>query len=361
MIGERPYRYLIRYFFIPGNRTISFGSSLRGMMGLILLASIVSTASAKIIKQHNNLASAQPLPPLVVPEMKWVLLPAGNNGSCVSNTDCCANTFCYGLEYTPGNTGELTSYTTAFFAACVNDESPVVSNLSCVMSNNSTEANGCEEFDLIQFHCSGNTGTLDVTTGVPVIIHQVCFSLPPGTLINLIEDEVTDLTASIDLSGGGFVTEYPEYESSTASHAYLVTSSGDNGPGTFRDLVNCAAAGSTILFDNGMLDQIITLTSGAISINKNLTVIGPGMLDLTLSGNNSSVIFHVLPGNNLTLKEISLQNASAPVNGGAIFAEGNVIFQNVLLQNNLENGIPKSMTISTASSIEIIETVTIKN
>src|SRR5688572_28364924 len=85
----------------------------------------------------------------VIPEMRWVLLPGGTTGSCVSNTDCCTNTYCYGLEYTPGFTGSLTSYTTAFFVDCVNNGSPVITNSSCTMTNASMVVNGCVEFGMI--------------------------------------------------------------------------------------------------------------------------------------------------------------------------------------------------------------------
>lgn len=297
---------------------------------------------------------------VVIPEMRWVLLPGGTNGACVSSTDCCQNIFCYGLEYTPGRTGVLTSYTTAFFADCVSADSPVLSNASCVMSDHSEEENGCLDFDLIKITCSGNSGTIAVTAGVPKIIHQVCFSVPQGMIVNVVEDEVTDLTTSIDLTGGGFVTEYPEYEQHTLEHAYLVTNTNDSGAGSFRNMVECALSGSTIHFAQGVMNQTVNLTSGVIDIDKDLTIEGLGMTSLVLSGNNSSAIFHILPEYDLMLKDIALKNAHAPTNGGAIYAQGNISLQNVLLQNNFENGIPKSMTITSTAVVEINGVVDIK-
>src|SRR5688500_9804637 len=174
-------------------------------------------SSAKAFNDHINISGTainEVSGSAVVSEMGWVLLSQGANGSCVSTTDCCENIFCYGLEYTPANTGELTSYTTGFFADCVFGNSPVMSNSTCVGDDNSFLNNGCALYNLVQF-ISSATGELGVTSGVPVIIHQVCFSVPPGGAVNVLEDEVTDLTTSIDLPGGGIITEYPVYENVT--------------------------------------------------------------------------------------------------------------------------------------------------
>lgn len=297
-------------------------------------------------------------------EMRWVLLPSGTNGSCVSNTDCNQNIFCYGLEYTPDTSGDLTSYTTGFMVECVNNDSPILSNVSCVKIDNSMEVNWCTEYGLIQFFCQSNEGLFDVNEGTPVIIHQVCFSVPPGTTLNVLEDGVTDLTTAITLpGGGGFVTEYPTYENLMISgpEPNVVTSTNDDGCGSLREMIQNATTGSTITFASALNNQTITLTTGVIEIDKDLTLQGLGMLNLAFSGNNASVIFHLSPGNDLTIKDLSLKDAAAPTNGGAVFAEGSLTLQNVLLKNNFENGLPKSMTIANTAFIEILGTVNFKN
>ena len=108
MKHEQPYNYLIDLSLLREYRSMNLTRSLLRLTGWIFLVAIGTTASGKVIRPQNFLPAAQPSSMLVVPEMKWILLPAGSNGSCVSNTNCCANTFCYGLEYTPENTGELT-------------------------------------------------------------------------------------------------------------------------------------------------------------------------------------------------------------------------------------------------------------
>jgi uncharacterized repeat protein (TIGR03803 family) len=74
-----------------------------------------------------------------------------------------------------------------------------------------------------------------------------------------------------------------------------VTSTADSGPGTLRTVIAGASAGDTINFSVG-LGPTITLTSGEILINKNLTITGPGSTNLTVSGNSSSRIFFISTG-----------------------------------------------------------------
>ena len=336
---------------LPAYNAMSGVSSLRFVFISLIFIGTVTALPA------NNPTNA----PNVIPEMRWVLLPGGTTGSCVSNTDCCTNTYCYGLEYTPGFTGSLTSYTTAFFVDCINNGSPVITNASCTMTDASTVVNGCTQFSLIQLQCSGQTGSLAITSGVPVILHQVCFTIPAGNSINVLEDEVSDLTTSIDVAGGGFETEYPVFVTQTISHTNIVTNINNSGPGSLRDVMACSLTGSSITFASSLLNQTIPLTSGPITVDKNLTIQGLGVASLTLSGNNSSIIFHVLPGSNLIVKDVALKNATAVSNGGAIHAQGNIKLQNVLLQNNFENGIPKSLTIVNPSILEIVGNVNFKN
>jgi len=152
--------------------------------------------------------------------MRWVLLQNNDqNGSnpftCTSQSDCENDMICYGLEYTPLFSGNVTSYTTGFFMDCNEGANPVVFNESCVMTDMSQALNFCPQVDSILLNSSGNSGALDVIMGVPVIIHQVCFSIPSTEVMILTRDYTLGLTVSVDLTGGGFgddtITYYTPY------------------------------------------------------------------------------------------------------------------------------------------------------
>jgi hypothetical protein len=132
-----------------------------------------------------------------------------------------------------------------------------------------------------------------------------------------------------------------------------VTNTNDSGIGSLRDVIGCAQDGANITFDPGLSGQTILLTTGEILINKNLTLSGLGMQDLTISGNNASRIFHLFPGHTFIIKDMALKDAETNPNGGAIFVKGNLMLQNVMLQHNFENGNPKSMTLSNTAIFEV--------
>jgi nitrous oxidase accessory protein NosD len=152
--------------------------------------------------------------------MQWVPDDSAH-GSCGASTDCCADIICFGLEYTPGVTGNLTTYTTGFITNCLGGfpagMSPINSNQSCVMNNNSFEINGCALIDSVLFNSSGNSGMVPVVAGTPIILHKVCFNLSAGDVIGIREDVITNLSASVDLTGGGQYTEFPSYTTTNLS------------------------------------------------------------------------------------------------------------------------------------------------
>ena len=173
---------------------------------------------------------------LMSASFEWVLLDENEvHGSCLSGTDCCAGIVCYGLEYTPGVTGEVTTYTTGFFVDCLSGMTPVVSNGSCVMTDNSFAIDECSTTDSLLFNASAYDGSLAISSGVPVILHQVCFSLQPGESIIVSEDVITDLSLSIDLDGGGHIDEFPEYITTTISRPLPIW------PGDGMEIVACLA------------------------------------------------------------------------------------------------------------------------
>jgi len=99
-----------------------------------------------------------------------------------------------------------------------------------------------------------------------------------------------------------------------------VMNTADSGSGSLRDTIAAANPGDTIGF--GLtLPATITLTSGQIMINKDLTVAGPGANLLTISGNSSSRIFAIPSGQDVSISGITFANGVASF-GGAIFNQG---------------------------------------
>lgn len=116
-----------------------------------------------------------------------------------------------------------------------------------------------------------------------------------------------------------------------------VTNTNDNGTGSLRQVISSAVAGDIVVFADTILPGTITLTSGPITINKAITILGPGVDKLTISGNNSSRIF-IISGAAVTISGITFANGFDNVGsgGGAILNENGAILtlRNTSFNNN---------------------------
>lgn len=107
----------------------------------------------------------------------------------------------------------------------------------------------------------------------------------------------------------------------SAQTTWTVKSTADSGADTLRDTIAAAASGDTIVFDAALAGQTITLTSGSITIAKDLTIQGLGASQLTISGNKASRILVINnPAKNITISGLTFRDAySSSANGGAIY------------------------------------------
>jgi len=144
-------------------------------------------------------------------------------------------------------------------------------------------------------------------------------------------------------------------------HSNIVTNTNDSGPGSLREVIDCAVEGSTITFASWLMNTTIGLTTGEIVINKHLTLAGLGVNSLTVSGSNASRIFTVATTRNVAIRNMALKNASSLTAGGAVKVQGNLTLENILLQSNLENGLPKSLTMMPGGQLIIDGNVDMKN
>src|SRR5262245_52290199 len=102
-------------------------------------------------------------------------------------------------------------------------------------------------------------------------------------------------------------------EVSSQAATRTVTNLDDSGPGSLRDTIAASINGDVI--DIGVLGTI-TLTSGELTVGRNITIRGTGAIVLALSGNNSSRIFNFLPGSECTISGLTIRDGrNAGTNG----------------------------------------------
>ena len=148
-----------------------------------------------------------------------------------------------------------------------------------------------------------------------------------GTKVTFVATGTCALTAHVGLGVNYAAADGTEQDITVGvgSSASTVTTCADSGAGSLRDAVWGAASGATIHF--AVTCTTITLTSGPIVLQADLTVTGPGAGSLAVSGAGSSQIFTLANGTNVSISGLTLRDGHAAI-GGAI---GDTATDNVTL------------------------------
>ena len=130
-----------------------------------------------------------------------------------------------------------------------------------------------------------------------------------------------------------------------------VTNTNDNGVGSLRYNINNANNGDTIRFLDSLLGGTIFLTSGNITINKSLKIIGLYNCHDTLkiSGNNIYNIFDITGNTFVQLDSLYLFDGKSNTYGGAIIAQNDSLNINnsFIINNTAQSGGGISSSFST--------------
>ena len=136
-----------------------------------------------------------------------------------------------------------------------------------------------------------------------------------------------------------------------------VTNTNDSGPGSLRDAIATSAPGDTVDFG---VTGTITLSS-TLAINKNLTISGPGAASLSVSGNNSVVVFATAYYTNVTISGITVSggfNAFQGGWGGGIVNGGSMTVSScVITGNTIPAGGGPGGGIFNYSSLRLINSI----
>ncbi|MFN0051552.1 MAG: hypothetical protein ACKV0T_05135 [Planctomycetales bacterium] len=122
-------------------------------------------------------------------------------------------------------------------------------------------------------------------------------------------------------------------EERTLPSALLVTNLNDSGAGSLRSAVATAndSPGADVIRFQPHLAGTIVLTTGQMEIRDALTIDGPGMSRLTISGNFATRVFKMEPGTQLTIDDLTIANSRNTIQddigikvtrGGAILNDG---------------------------------------
>ena len=123
-----------------------------------------------------------------------------------------------------------------------------------------------------------------------------------------------------------------------------VTNTNDSGPGSLRQALRVANDGDTITF---AVTGTITLTSGGLPVNKSLTISGPGKDQLSIDGNQASLVFGIFPDKTATISGLTIRNGQT----GILNEHGTLTVSNCAVSGNSEvglfnDGVPSVLTVS---------------
>ncbi len=146
--------------------------------------------------------------------IEWVYLEEATvSSNCTSSTDCASGSLCFGLQYTPGVSGAVTSYTLGFTGTCIEGNVPNIVASSCVMTDNTSIIDGCAAAGLYLLQASGNNGNTAITIDQPIVLHQLCFDLGADDMSMIEEEMTTGLSISVDSAGTGApITDIPVFD-----------------------------------------------------------------------------------------------------------------------------------------------------
>ena len=134
--------------------------------------------------------------------------------------------------------------------------------------------------------------------------------------------------------------------SSAAAFGNTVTvaNTNDSGPGSLRAAVDNAGPGDTIVFSLAY-PAVISLTTGTLTINSHLTIVGPGASSLTIDASTNSVMERAITVGSGMVVSISgvtvtggrgggTSAGSIENSGGGIFNAGTLTLTGAVISNN---------------------------
>jgi hypothetical protein len=114
-----------------------------------------------------------------------------------------------------------------------------------------------------------------------------------------------------------------------------VTNTNDSGAGSLRQAIADASSGDVI--DLSQVSGTITLTSGTLVLDKDLTINGPAEDPLTISGDHSDRVFSV-DGATVAIANLTISDGQINDHGAGIHNTGDLTLTRVTISSNVTTG-----------------------
>ncbi|RAL19965.1 hypothetical protein DL240_19455, partial [Lujinxingia litoralis] len=145
----------------------------------------------------------------------------------------------------------------------------------------------------------------------------------------------------------------------SARNPTLVTRNDNQGPGSLREVIGRVNAGSVITFAPSVT-RVTTETR--ILVDKELSLVGPGPAQLTLTTTGDDRLFSFLPQADVHLENLRIADIDTTQGSPAIHSSGRFSLRNVVIENNATSHDVSggAITISDATGELLIEDSTFR-
>lgn len=166
--------------------------------------------------------------------------------------------------------------------------------------------------------------------GTNVTVRNIITSMRVVSMLDWakIFESTSLVDASLREHGGFAQMDFPTRD--RYRHAIAEAAGGDTI--TFS---NSTAGGATNFYDT--MARAIPLTSGELTIGKDLIITGPGANVLTISGNQASRVFSINAGVAVTIQNVTIANGNDKASGnagGGIYSNGTLTISNCTVTAN---------------------------
>ncbi|MCP4425069.1 MAG: family 16 glycosylhydrolase [Chloroflexi bacterium] len=133
-----------------------------------------------------------------------------------------------------------------------------------------------------------------------------------------------------------------------------VANTNDSGPGSLREAINLVATDGVVSFDSSLASNTISLTSGALTVNKAVTIDGSGAPGLMVSGNNASRVFEIGASASASINNLTIANGHGEAGGGVHIGEnGSLTLLDSAIAGNSANGDGGGLLAALGTTIHI--------
>jgi len=113
-----------------------------------------------------------------------------------------------------------------------------------------------------------------------------------------------------------------------------VTSDADGGPGSLRKALAAVCPGGTIHVDPALAGRTITLTSGPLTLARDVTIDASGAPGLAVSGNHADRVLIVDAGTTATIRHLGIADGYGWQLAGGVLNNGNLTLDHVAVTGN---------------------------